>query len=881
MANFDELKDVLPGTGGADNIDRGAFLHNTFVRRSAHQVRPGFGQLGSFTATNTQGSETSKAFMRQLGSQGIVTDFGHTQIVSVWVADAALLETFEAAPRNESITQDGHATLFLVEIYDKTTNVRWEEALYGHTADRGDSSQPMPFWRAHYQGQTRWTAANDEKHVFFCNSYGVLFFGHENIGTWCYVPADYRNQMAHTTNQRQGVGGSILPNDWRGESCRIFPLAAQPTGDFGRSYLGKSSFPKAVDACAWGGRIVYAADRFLYFSDVARPASIDDVNIVELPTQEPLVAVAETAGMVVAFTPNETWVYRPVSGQIAGGGDARRLSDSVGCLGPLAKARRMEQLFWADEHGVYTFSGGMSLKMVSDPIAALFDDGMSLPLSTYYATTGLPVTVANDIESFVRWPADQTVHLTYDAFLDVLLIGMPDQNAALCLSKGSTWSLWSMETFCVDSGRSSKSLPSPYFAAVDDAIFLTAGPHSVTLQNERGSARTTTYFTVSEWGVGGALDRNVGINSDQRYGLSYHSKIKQGTDAGYFAVGPPTRVPIGAMIGRIAATDETWLFPIYLNPDVAQIAISRLHFTFDQTVWDPVLFDVPNNDVDYDLPAQRLAARDIFGHGVVNPGTNEIRVYAGNEIRINAVGATAAVSWGHHPYLNVAAGNLEPYVWLPFRRIGGLGTPASLMLSVNSATMTDGAAAAYDLSVFQWVGSLPVTEDDDFTQAIDWAIKSNRVELPARSQGRLRGMFLRALSNGEPVDVGVGFVHGLLNATFQTDMREWSTQLADFSLGLSVAEKVALRARMLGVTSVVNTRTLNNVATWSSEASPTHGNYLIDDEQVDTRSLSLSARGQNFAVMAFGHIRGRGQKLMIDGMDVAIRTVGKTRRWGR
>lgn len=881
MANFDEMTDVLPGTGGADTIDRGAFLHNTFARRNAHQVRPGFGQLGSFTATNTQGSESQRAFVRQLGSHGIVTDFGHTQIISLWVVDASMLETQLPPSRAQIFTQDGRAQMFMVEIYDKTTNTRWEEALYGHTADRGDSSQPMPFWRAHYQGQTRWVAANDEKHVFFCNSFGVLFFGHEHIGVWCYVPADYRNQMAHTTNQRQGVGGSILPNDWRGESCRIFPLAAQPTGDFGRSYLSKGEFPRAVDACAWGGRIVYAADRFLYFSDIGRPASIDAANIVELPTQEPLVAIAETAGMVVAFTPNETWVYRPVAGQSAGGGDARRLSDSVGCLGPLAKARRMEQLFWADEHGIYTFSGGMSLQEVSGPISALFDGGMSLPLSTYYTNTGSPVTVDLDIESFVQWPGDPTVQMTYEPLLDVLIVGMPSQDAALCLSAGSTWSLWSTDTFCVDSGRSSKSLPKPYFAAVDDALFLTAGPHTVVLETEAGTPTTSTYFTVSEWGVGGALDRNVGTGSDQRYGLCYYNKPKEGTDDGYFVIGPPTRVPTGATLGRTAATEETWMFPVYLNPDVTQASITRLHFTFDPAAWDPVFFDVPNNDVDYDLPAQRLPARDAFGFSVVNPGTNEVRVYGGNEVRINAVGATAAVTWNHHPWLNVAAGNVEPYIWLPFKRIGGIGTPASLIRTVTNASMVGGGAANFDLSVFQWVGSLPVTEDDDHTQAVDWAIKSNRLELPAREQGRIRGMFLRALSNGEPVDLSPNFVHGLLNATFQTDMREWSTQLADFSLGMSVAEKVALRARMLGVLAAVNLRTLNNVATWSSEVSPTHGNYLIDDEQVDTRALSLSARGQSFAVMAFGHVRGRAQKIMIDGMSIAIRTVGKTRRWGR
>jgi len=880
MANISQMTDVLPSTGGADSIDRGAFLQNTFVRRNGHQVRPGFGQIGSFTATNTQPATSGLAFVRQIGATGIITDFGHTQVVSVWVCEAPMLETSEPPARTELFTQDGRTKLFAVEVYDKTTNTRWEEVLYSHTADRGDSSQPMPFWRAHYQGQTRWVGANDEKHVFFCHAFGVLFFGHPNIGVWCYVPADFRDQMAHTTNQRIGVG-MVLPNDWRGESCRIFELAPQPSGAFGRSYLGKGEFPRAVDACTWGGRIVYAYDRFLYFSDVGRPASIDAANVVELPTQEPLVAVAETAGVVIAFTANETWAYRPVAGQTAGGGDARRLSDSIGCLGPLAKARRMEQLFWADEHGVYAFGGGMSIQEASEPITPLFDGGVSMPLSTYYSLAGTPANITTDIESFVRWPADSTVHMTYDPFLDVLLVGMPDQNAAMCLSEGKTWSVWTTETFCVEGARSVKNLPSPYFAAVDDSVFLVSGPHSVALRDQASNSTTSTSFVISEWGVGGALDRNNGTGSDARYGLAYFSKLKTGTDKGYFVIGQPTLVPAGSDLGKTTATRDTWLFPVYINAEVEKPSITRLHFNFDDAVWSPVYHDVPNQDVDVDFPAQRLAARDAFGYTVVNAGSNEVRVYGANQVRINAVGATAAATWGHHPYLNTAPGSLEPYLWLPFEKVGDVGTAASLATSIVSATMTDDAAQQYDMSVFGWVGSLPTVENDDGTQAVDWAIKSNRLELPDRGQGRIRGLFLRMLSNGEPVDVAAGFVHGLVNATFQTDMREWTTQLADLALGLGVAEKVSLRSRMLGIAAAVNLRTFNNVATWSSLGTPADGNFLIDDEQVDTRAISLSARGQTFATMVFGHVRGRAQKVIVDGMDVAIRPVGKTRRWGR
>lgn len=322
------------------------------------------------------------------------------------------------------------------------------------------------------------------------------------------------------------------------------------------------------------------------------------------------------------------------------------------------------------------------------------------------------------------------------------------------------------------------------------------------------------------------------------------------------------------------------MFPVYLCPSRETVSAVRLHFTYNNAVWEPAWYNKGDGDVDYDLPTQRLPARDAFGYSAHNPGSNEVRVYNINELRINAVGATAAASWGHHPDLNLAEGNLEPLIWLPFICTGDVSQSASLGVTVVTASIVV-SGTPYTQAVYEWNGSLPVSEEVYDAQAVDWCIKGERLELPDRGQGRIRGLFLRHRSLGEPASIATRFGHGLLNATFQTDWREWSSQLADYTMGLAVSEKASVRSRMLGVAAAVNKRTFGNVATWSSTASTSTGNFLIDDEQVDTRAVSLTARGETLSVMLFGHVRDKAQALIVDGLDMVVRQVGQIRRWGR
>ncbi len=880
MANQQQLLSILPQTGGADSISKGGFLQNVLVRRDGFEIRPGFGQLGEWTCTSTQGIDGA-GFQRQLGCTSILTDFGHTQVVSLWVVKMPLRQLEQAQERELNLTQDGIADVFLLQVYDVTTNRRWEEVLYLHTADSSAETLPMPYWRPHYTGRSRWLIAGDEQSCFFQSAYGVLFFGNDSMGAWCYVPADFRDQTAHLTNQQVGMGTAVLPNDWKGESCRVFRVQPQPRTEVGVSYIGEGLFPEPVDACLWGGRMVYASGRILYFSDPLYPASVSETNLVELPMAEEITAIGECSGIILVWSGNETWAFRPGSGASAAVGDARRLSDSIGCIGPLGKIRRMEQLVWCDTHGIYAFDGGMGVTELSEPIRGLFDEGMSLPLSRFYDTDGSPQSASTTNSSFLLWTDTDRINVAYNPLYDVVLFAIPDQNAALCLSQGNSWSVWTFESFAVNSGPVSKQMPQPYLCNGSDSVFMSIGPLDTTIFDYGGNSSTIRSNAILQWREGGALDRNSAIGTDHRAGYASVDRILAASNRGWFYIGRPTLVPAGSNIVVETADEDTWLFPVYLCSSHEDVDGLKLHFTFDENFWLPVLRDAGNGDLDIDVPAQRLAAVDIFGYPNINVGTNETRLYGSNEIRINAIGATAGAAWGHKPSINVPKNSLEPILWLPFvPQDKTIAQPASLCTSVITAQVLS-AAAYHDQNVYQWQGSLPTVDTLPSSQAVDWVVKGGRLELPDRGQARVRGLFLRARSAGEPVSIADRFDHGLLNATFQTDFREWTSQLADYSMGLAVGEKSGVRSRMLGITAAVAQRTFNNVATWSSTASPLTGNFLIDDEQVDTRSVSLSARGETFTAMLFGHVRDKAQSMIVDGMTIAVRAVGTIRRWGR
>ncbi len=65
-------------------------------------------------------------------------------------------------------------------------------------------------------------------------------------------------------------------------------------------------------------------------------------------------------------------------------------------------------------------------------------------------------------------------------------------------------------------------------------------------------------------------------------------------------------------------------------------------------------------------------------------------------------------------------------------------------------------------------------------------------------------------------------------------------------------------------------------------AAPKYGEYLIDDEEVDTIATSDSTRGKRISYMVFGFIRNKAEKVTFRSLKMLIRPrKGGPRRIGQ
>lgn len=890
--------DLLPQGLALDKVDKGAFIQNMFRRRNAWEVRAGFGQVSQFDTTLLAPNDGARGYTRQLGSFALKTWWGATQIVTVLIGNAATANT---SARSHSIDY------YAVSIYDTDTGKRWEEILHRHSGEAGqDSALKMPFWRGQYQTSQEWDRQNwlpantDDKHVFFAPfNNDTLLFGNSSMGLWYYSPADYEDTR---WQQVDGVrrADHCLPYMESSRVARIFP---QPGKDQDAvRYLDSSTFPTPTDVVMLNNRACIAQDRSVFISDTGSPNSVNGLNIVDVPCVEPITALGETAGVLLIWTPNETFVYRPSVGLNAAQGDLRRLSDNVGCLGPMSKIRMDQSLVWADMTGIYSFNGGLQIQNIGQQLQPLFEseEQISLPLSSFYANDGQTDTSYNQPLSFLRWSADSSIHLDFDGDLQMLFVGIPESNAVLVNSRGA-WSVWTTESLASESAtrvEARRNLPHPHVCARDGRIFMVCGPESATVADgirpplPQENYESSSYF-ITEWGRGGAIDRTVDSREDMRKFNGYYQTNLTGAD-GYIVFGEPTilpdtfKLPTATTFGPPVVTNNTdvYLLPVLLHPDVTlggTAATVDIVFTFDNQQWTPVFSPAEPAQLDFMLPAERAPGLGGWGWMAPAPGT-EVRCYAGgvpdptgNEIRMKFSGLFSTAN--RAPNMIFSNDRLHGLIWLPFVRNN---TGQSVMSMGINVTSSDIGGQTHDWVVWHIAGTTLTHGDNDVAQPVDWVLKTDRVEDKDRAQLRMRNVVMRLLTHGVKTTetVGDAWPQGLVNIAFQADWRDWSGQVVDMASYNKIFGKTPLRDRMVDAAGAVTDRIFNNAAQWG-QSGTSDGNFLVDDEQLDTQVVSSSLRGESLAVMMFGHIKSRAEKVVVDSLKAYIKVVGKPRRWGR
>jgi hypothetical protein len=670
---------ILGGGIKYDRPTKGSFALNMLRRHGAWEVREGFGQLAELDSmlpfsigTYTRGTDRTYGYTKHLGSHVLKTDFGHTQILSVFKARSFTDEASELLSTDPTYGAEIIDSL-MVSVYDVITGERWDEPIYRHTSALGFGRGDMQFRHGNYEttrteATQSWVSAASEDPFFFAEVGDAVYFGSPTTPLHAYSPASFHGaRLRSVASFREGTHGSQLRPEWNrpySESSMVRPV--RPTqGQYTEKYEYRtaSSLPNPKAMTTFDGALVLGNGRVLYFSNIFQPAVFIARNVVTVPSEEEIVALGTSGQNIYIFTSGETWMYAPGSSPLIGIGAAPiRISDSVGCVSQGAVTKFGEALMWVSQTGVHVLSGGFDIQTISGPIAPLFTDFITDPATTFFTATTAN-TGATDLGTAQRNSVvtfDYSgINVTYCQHLEALFITLPGQRLSLCFSDGQ-WSLWSYESNTAEYATSYLSVPtvekniaSPWLLSIDDKLLLvgsvqvelfgdsaqTAGAPVGSAPNWSDGVYARSYY-ILEYGRGGAIDRSVDDEDGRivagKYRIDWTNAGGGRTAAALLVLDKWIKVTPGYKFWGTTATsepqapsgesapsppEETWLIPVKIMPSSASFtnpttgnAIENLEITFkfDNTNWQPIFTTAATTDIDIILPPERMASREAW-----------------------------------------------------------------------------------------------------------------------------------------------------------------------------------------------------------------------------------------------------------------------------
>ena len=707
-----EIELLAPGVD-LNHPEKGRYYQNVYMKNGALTVRPGFGQLAQFDTTLGRAEDNhNNGYVKCLGTYAMQTNFGHTQLISVHL---------NTCYNSDSNLGGAWSSIYTVNIYDRTTDERWEEVVYRHTSERSKDVMDISQWHGaeeSYDGQdySSWQVADDNI-IFFEEALDVLFFGSKTFGMHMYIPADFsgnrRKQINTTTTNDASAPYS--------ESSIVLPVApASGAYSDAYTYLDEATFPDPVDAAFMSGRLAIAREYAVYFSDIGRPASFIANNIVSVPSEHPITAVQSVSDNLLIFTKNEAFLYQPSTGNIVSGGRMNRLSDHVGCLGPNAITMSDNVAIWVDSNGAYMSAGGTDIRKISDAIQPFFDDRVSNPLTS--RSEARTMANAQPRSNFDSNDMSE-ISMDYDHTTGCVFMSVPSQSIMLVFQRG-VWFIWNFESVMEGSGTPAQvlaknNITNAKVSATGGDVFIHCG---VEYYTHTGGAKTGS-FSILELGRGGALDRTIDALEDNRMGAGYYTM--SGTSLA-------RRFYIDAPVGEY--------YPVYLVTDNLgssdNITNLTLVFTYDNTAFTL-------------SPTMKLTTE-------VNPANISLGI-AGNQATItynNPVGMTV--------------GRKNIMCWLRFTP----NTEAkSLGITKVGTTAYTDTASGSGADLYWWTASSMTNKNanNNLVQNVDWVLKSGQLGAKDDAQVKLRTLYAKTKTHG----------NSTLKVQFASDWTDYKGQSAD------------------------------------------------------------------------------------------------------
>ena len=946
MATSGDERNLLSSGVQQDGHLRGSWAQNLWQSLGSLSVRPGWGVraeldttlsnnvgAGDQGATTTHMSITKSGYDQHLGSALVKTNFGHTQILSVF-SGKFFPGNLGADPRNERFDN-----FYAIRIYDLNTNRSWEEMLYRTTAEMlggnqiifsaAAASHPSE-WYGNYEtsfevDNSGFVSSDFNSEWFFHVDKGEIYFGSSSIGMFTYRPADfygYRHQQLGTSNRF----------DWHegySESSLISRIHfGNGVFEEGFVYADGSNINKIVAAASFRGRLVYATEYEIWFADEGRPNNVIARNFISVPSQDQVTAMHELHGNLIIFTDTESFLYIPSEGTIVSQGRPPiKISENVGCIGQRAITKIEGSLVWVSNLGIHMSSDGRSIKELSEPIRSFWDGNglMTNPMTSYFeANSGYASISSVDPPRTLLTFDKERVTLAYNHKNKALIMGCPNING--CWAFTGMWSWWPMESSVSKDGAgnptvaASRNLTSPWVMANSEDIYSVCGIDDSAVSDASNTiisasvraypvaptdvatplASSTASFVVTELGYGGAIDRSSFKEDGRIAGSRYLPVIRPDAAFEYGAF----YFEEAYMEKDILTGAERYWVPVSLLPPVHTniggnpIQSYELFFAYDSAQWNPEPTALPNSDISLRYSTERLVSHSASG-SVVSKVTDATGAAnpVGGHIHIKFDGTAAAIpasSWTYQPNLNVVEYRKNPlfeigflksttasvngfYIWP--KTVGAIGN------NVKSSSHTVDPMAMLVWSQ-QFIGTTDSHNDNAKAQAVDWAYKS--AELSNNElQIKARGIYAKLNSRGRGLQVNrlvPNWVWGLYNVVLGSDSKDYTSQVIDYDDNIQKIEnKTTIRSRMRNSAGDMEKRTFGNPvgATWGRDGTPGDGNYLIDDQETDDIATSDSVKGQRISYMVFGFIQDRAESLSIQRLIGVFRRGGRRRRTGR
>lgn len=353
-------------------------------------------------------------------------------------------------------------------------------------------------------------------------------------------------------------------------------------------------------------------------------------------------------------------------------------------------------------------------------------------------------------------------------------------------------------------------------------------------------------------------------------------------------------------------------------------------FWFDNTNWRPVFYTAtPAGSWDQTVVSPVPNERGYSSIGYHNrpiatlpapiPNVSEVQCYNsatglpdvnGNQIRIHYSAANAiaqiGAGWNHkdpavgaQDTLNLNPDYRNPMIYLKFFYIGTADVTSMGIVPIPGSTTVQGewvdragvihTPFVVHPNVIYWqeAHTLQVHKEDSVAQPVDWAYKSTQVGLDNGVNFKARGLATRIRSHGKSTNPLVpNWWAGLFNTLGGSDWKEYTSQIID--LDASAATPVALQ-RVLDKTTIRNrfsngtalsTRTFGNNQILWDDGTGAQGNYLVDEQEVDSILTSDNVRGEWISYMAFGHIQDKAEEISLMSLKAIIRPISGRRRSG-